>query len=113
MRVSLSRHSLPSVRALTTLCACLAPSAAAQLHIGPETFVKAGGTDIVVEDYSVPSLAHWNNDGLPDLIVGEGSGSGRGVVRVYLNQGAPGDPRFSASFLAQSNGGTLNLPGGG
>lgn len=98
---------------LVVLGALLAPRAAAQFHIGPERFVKAGGIDIHVNDYSVPSFAHWDDDGRPDLIVGEGSGSERGRVRVFLNEGTPGDPRFSDFFLAQSNGGPLTLPGGG
>ena len=45
------------------------------LRLGPEELVQAGGADISVLGYSVPSLADWDNDGLNDLIVGEGSGS--------------------------------------
>lgn len=102
-----------AIGSLVVLGALLAPRASAQFHIGPETIVQAAGVDILVNDYSVPSFAHWNNDGLPDLIVGEGSGSERGQVRVFLNEGAPGDPQFSSYFLAQSNGGPLTLLGGG
>jgi len=42
------------------------------LRLGPEELVQAGGADISVLGYSVPSLADWDNDGLNDLIVGEG-----------------------------------------
>jgi hypothetical protein len=108
--------SLPPIRAsisLVILGALCAPRAAAQFHIGPETHVQAGGVDIWVPGYSVPSFAHWNDDGLLDLVVGEGSSSERGRVRVYLNEGTPGAPSFTGFFFAQSNGSTLTLPGGG
>jgi hypothetical protein len=57
------------------------------LNFGPEEIVQAGGQDIVVPGYSVPSFADWNNDLLQDLIVGEGGNGAAGKVRVYLNRG--------------------------
>ena len=46
------------------------------INLGPEEILKAGGQEIVVPGYSVPSFEDWNNDGREDLIVGEG-GAGR------------------------------------
>ena len=82
-------------------------SPAAGIDFGPEEFVQASGVDIVVYGYSVPSFADWNNDGLNDLIVGEGGGGFPGKVRVYLNVGTEAQPQFRDSFYAQSNGADL------
>ena len=84
------------------------------LLLGPEQAVQAGGSDIFVPGYSVPSFVDWDSDGLNDLVVGEGSGlTGVGRVRVYLNSGRPGDPVFTGFFYAQSEGADLQSPGGG
>jgi len=87
--------------------------------------VQAGGADVDVPGYSVPSAYDWNNDGLQDLIVGEGSGSYTPKVRVYLNAGAydgeirlyinastNGTPNFPAQTFAQDNSSNLSVPGG-
>ena len=89
-------------------------TSAAGLVLGPEQTVQAGGVDITVTGYSVPSFIHWDGDGLKDLVVGEGSGlTGFGLVRVYLNSGTPGNPIFTGYFYAQANGSDLQSPGGG
>ncbi len=98
------------VIAYTCLVASAQP-ALGQLNLGPEQLVQASSVDIDVPGYSVPRFMHWNNDGLRDLIVGEGSGSFAGMVRVYLNEGTASDPRFSTRFYAQSEGSNLVLPG--
>jgi len=87
--------------------------AGAALDLGPQEVIQAGGTDIQVPGYSVPSLAYWNDDSLPDLIVGEGSGTVTPKVRVYLNGGTAGAPAFSAFFYAQSGGSDLTVEGAG
>ena len=90
------------------------PASAAGLTLGPARIVQAGGSDISVPGYSVPSFVDWDSDGLKDLVVGEGSGvTGFGKVRVYLNEGAPGNPVFGGFFYVQSNGSDLQSPGGG
>jgi WD40 repeat protein len=89
----------------------LSPRTSADLVLGPEELVQAGGTAIVVLGYSVPSFVDWNNDGLKDLIVGEGGGGvSQGKVRVYLNTGTVSEPQFGAYFYAQSNGNDLVTP---
>ena len=81
---------------------------ASLLNLGTEQFVQAGGMDIGVNGYSVPSYVDWNNDGRKDLVVGEGGAGGNpGMVRVYLNVGTASSPQFSGYFLAQSNGSDL------
>jgi hypothetical protein len=88
------------------------PAARADLTLGAEELVRAGA-DIDVPGYSVPSYVHWDDDGLMDLVVGEGSGSYVGRIRVYLNMGIQTQPRFSAYSYVQSDGVDLELPGSG
>jgi len=84
------------------------------LRLGPEEFVQAGGADIDVLGYSVPSFADWDNDGLNDMIVGEGSSSYPAAkVRIYINEGTQSEPQFNTYFYAQSDGADLTCPGSG
>jgi len=113
----MSRYT-KTVRALSVsvflLVMAAASVSAAGLVLGPEQAVQAGGVDISVPGYSVPSFVDWDDDGLKDLVVGEGSGlTGFGYVRVYLNSGTPGSPVFTGYFYAQSNSSALQSPGGG
>jgi hypothetical protein len=105
-----TRRCAPVALALGVL-AISANFATADLILGPEEFVKAGGTDIAVPGYSVPSFAHWNDDGLMDLIVGEGGGGELAKVRVYLNVGSASAPQFNTWFYAQSYGTDLTFTG--
>ena len=87
---------------------------ASLLNLGAEELVKAGGVDISVPGYSVPSYVDWNNDGKTDLVVGEGSGTaGDGRVRVYLNVGTSSSPQFSDFSYAQSGTGDLTVAASG
>lgn len=83
----------------------------AGLVLGPEEIVQSGGTDIVVVGYSVPSFVDWNNDGLGDLVVGEGGTTAK--ARVYLNEGTASDPQFSDFTYVQSLGADLVETGSG
>ncbi|MHC4664890.1 MAG: FG-GAP repeat domain-containing protein [Planctomycetota bacterium] len=84
------------------------------LNLGPEELVQASSANISVPGYSVPSYVDWNNDGLKDLVVGEGSGSaGDGKVRVYLNVGTSSSPQFSGFSYAQSGTEDLTVPASG
>jgi autotransporter-associated beta strand protein len=76
-------------------------------------FVQAGAGNLRVVGYSVPALADWNNDGLPDLVVGEKLLTGQGKVRVYLNSGTIQSPVFGTYFYAQSAGADLSVQGAG
>ncbi len=108
-----SRWGKLQFRGLALALVGLASPAAAQLDLGPEQLVQSGGVDIAVPGYSTPTLSDWNNDGLPDLIIGEGSGALTPKVRVYLNTGSLGSPAFSGFSHAQSLGLDLTEPGGG
>ncbi len=98
------------------LAACLvaAPAYAGTYDFGAETLVQGHDGPVQTLGYSVPSLADWNDDGLPDLVVGEGSGALPGRVRVHLNTGAPGAPAFTQPPLtATTTEGELVYAGSG
>lgn len=86
---------------------------ASLLNLGPQELVQAKGSDIQVPGYSVPCLADWNNDGLADLIIGEGGSGSSGKVRIYLNGGTSAYPQFTDHFYAQSKGADLTVPAPG
>ena len=108
-----SRTEQVLLSAVIAVLAVGIPSARADLTLGPEGLVRAGGAGIDVPDYSVPSFIHWDDDGLMDLVVGEGSGTYVGKIRVYLNTGTHAQPQFSAYSYVQSDGVDLELPGSG
>jgi hypothetical protein len=96
-------RSRPSLL-VACLFAVFVPGANA-LDFAPAEIVGAGGADLVVTGYSVPTFVDWNSDTLPDLVVGEGGGaSTTGKVRVYLNVGAPGSPVFGSFTYVQAAG---------
>jgi hypothetical protein len=107
---------------MRSVCACgwslfigfwASGAAAGQLDFGSEQLVKAGGIDITVSGYSVPSFVDWNNDNLKDLVVGEGGGGYTAGVRVYLNTGTQASPSFQSFSYAQSNSSNLTVPASG
>jgi len=83
------------------------------LKLGPEELVQADGADIQVAGYSVPSFVDWNSDGRDDLVIGEGGGSGKAKIRVYLNAGTESRPQFGNYFYAISKGTELTCPASG
>ncbi len=108
-------------RALLVIIFCVGAAIAAKAHaadlllrLAPEEFVQAGDADIGVLGYSVPSFVDWDNDGLDDLIVGEGSSSYSGKVRVYINTGTACQPQFDTfSYAKLADGSDLTCPGDG
>ncbi len=93
----------------------LAPSIATARYIYlEEELVQANNADLQVPGYSVPQFADWNDDQLPDLIVGQGGGGVTPAkVEVFLNSGTLSEPVFTTGFFAQSNGVDLSLPASG
>ena len=90
------------------------PPATADLVLGPEAWVQAGGVDIGVPGYSAPSFVAWDGDTRRDLVVGEGGGAfPDGKVRVYRNVGTAAGPEFGAYSYVQSAGSDLIMPGSG
>ncbi|MFC1766803.1 FG-GAP-like repeat-containing protein [Planctomycetota bacterium] len=99
-------------------CACIlwAGSAYAGIlgDLHPGQIIQANGTDIEVPGYSVPSMVDWNNDGLADLMVGEGGGgTNPGLVRVYYNKGTATDPQFTNFSYLQNGAGAISVPSQG
>ncbi len=87
--------------------------ARADLRLDAEVLVDADGIAVDMPGYSVPSFVDWNDDDLPDLVVGQGSGTTPARVRIYLNEGAENAPEFADYFYALSMGDTLEVVGGG
>jgi len=85
---------------------------ASVLNLEAEELVRAGGAEVQVNGYSVPSYVDWDGDGKKDLVVGEGGGGYAGKVRVYLNSGTATSPAFSDFFYAESNGAELEYSDG-
>ena len=104
---------LVGVGVFAAVAAGLSQPAQAQFQFAAAQLVHADGGPIEVPGYSVPSLADWNNDGLLDLIVGEGSGTTPAKVRYYLNSGTTNVPRFTTYEYAKSMGDDLICPGSG
>ena len=103
-----------SVMLLMVILSCMNVSVYGQLNFDPESIVQAGGSDISVLDYSVPSFRDWDNDSLNDLIIGEGSGSySESKVKIFLNSGSQYSPQFNSYFYAQADGADLYAPGSG
>jgi hypothetical protein len=84
------------------LLSCATP-APADLEFRAEQIIQAGGADLTVPGYSVPSFVDWNDDDLSDLVVGEGGSGYVGKIRVYLNVGTQLEPQFTSWFYVQSN----------
>lgn len=97
--------------ALASLSLVLASAAGGDLRLTPEVYVEDAGVPIDVPGYSVPSLADLDDDGRQDLVVGEGSATGK--VRIYPNVGTAAAPAFGGYFYAQADGSDLTEPGGG
>ena len=99
--------------ALLTAALAFATGAGAQPYYAAEELVEADGAPIIAGHYAVPIFTHWNEDGLPDLIIGEGCGEDTSKLRVYLNSGTISAPIFTTYSYAQSQGGDLTIAGGG
>ncbi len=78
--------------------------------------VRSGDHPIDVDfGHAAPFLADMNGDGLRDLLVGQfgkvGS-EGKGALRIYLNVGQKGQPKFEDFNYFQAGGTTGKVPNG-
>lgn len=66
---------------------------------GEEVFIQAGykgsiqGVQEARWGYACPTVADWNGDGLPDIVMGDITGS----YSVYINRGTPTEPLLDAA----------------
>ncbi|MBC8423288.1 hypothetical protein H8E07_04120 [bacterium] len=90
---------------LCVLFLCPALAGANTVDLGPEVLVENGGGVIQAVGYSMPSLADWNSDNLPDLIIGLADGR----VVVHLNIGTTGTPVFDEGQYLQTGGVGLDV----
>ena len=112
--MSTARRGYVTFGPLSLILLASPPPVTADLTLGPEGLIQAGGVDIDVPGYSVPSFVAWDGDALRDLIVGEGGGGyPDGKVRVYRNVGTVAAPEFAGYSYVQSQGSDLILPGSG
>lgn len=65
--------------------------------------IQVDGSDLSAGYYSDPAIMDWNQDGLFDLLVGGGDG----LLRLFINDGSPGAPHFSAMEYVQDGGSNL------
>lgn len=107
-------HQWKAGAATLPLLFAFAPSASAQLDLGPEEILQSGGVDIQMPNEAAAAYVDWDEDGRGDLVVSNGYGSTIPVkVRVFLNIGTASEPRFSGFFFAQAGGSDLVEPGSG
>lgn len=96
------------------LVAALSLSAGAEkmYELNNPILIQAGSpvADIDVENYSVPSQADINGDGLLDLVVGEATTTNLGKVRFYRNIGTNDAPVYGSFVFAQTTAGELTVP---
>jgi hypothetical protein len=75
-------------------------------HFSSMEFVQDSGSPLDVDLDASPNMADLDDDGLPDLIIGEGNGH----VRFYRNQGIPGKPYFSGYSNLMYSGEEIAVP---
>ena len=77
----------------------------------PEYQLTADGT-VIGEGrfyYAAPCIAHWDGDGVKDLILGQFTD---GSIRFYRNQGTNAAPEFTTFEYLYADGSIITLPYG-
>lgn len=69
--------------------------------------IQSGAQPLKVDQYSVPTIVDWNDDGAKDLIVGQYMW---GYVWIYLNQGTNLNPTFGRGQKITSSGEPISMP---
>lgn len=63
------------------------------IYLIGESPVEVAGHPIAMGNNSAPGVIDWNNDGLPDLVVGRAEGVPAGLY-LFINEGSQDDPVF-------------------
>ena len=93
------------------MLAGLAASASSDpIQLQPAAYVQANGSPLNPGGQTIPCVADWNGDGLPDLVVGYQPAF---KVAVYLNSGSATQPAFINFANLQAAGADIYLPSGG
>jgi hypothetical protein len=77
------------------------------IQLQPQTNLLANGVALNPGSYTIPCVADWNGDGLPDLIVGY---EPAWKVAVYTNSGTLALPVFTAFNNIQAGGTDIVMP---
>lgn len=80
---------------------------ASKYAFGTPKPMLAGGKALTVSDLAGPTIADWDNDGSPDLLVGDG----KGAVGFYKNIGTKSEPKLSARVELVPQSATANIAG--
>ena len=75
----------------------------------PTPVLAAGEKIDVAIGHAAPYVTDWNEDGKPDLLVGQ---FGSGHLTIYLNEGEANAPRFGEGTLFEAGGATASVPVG-
>ena len=113
LRYKLARTCAFSFRlaALLSLVASLVPSASSEpIQLQPAAYVRTNNSPLNPGGQTIPCVADWNDDGLPDLVVGYQPAF---QVAVYLNTGNTTQPVFTNFTNIQAGGTNIYLPSGG
>jgi hypothetical protein len=96
------RALLPAVAGLWLALTCLAEP----IQLQPQTNLLANGVALNPGSYTIPCVADWNGDGLPDLILGY---EPAWAVAVYTNSGTLANPVFTTPINIQAGGTNIVL----
>lgn len=77
-----------------------------QTTLLPGVYIQDGASDLEANNWSVPVVFDWNDDGKKDLLVGNSftdeSGRNYGHVHFYNNAGTDSAPSFSGHTFIQT-----------
>ncbi len=72
----------------------------------PGTYTQDGASDLKANNWSVPHVFDWNNDGKKDLLVGnrtyDDNKPKSGYISFYENIGSDSEPSFNVAQQIQT-----------
>jgi hypothetical protein len=97
------------------ICACvqiaIMPKTMAQhIMLQPAQMITAQSAPLDPGAHAIPCMADWNDDGLPDLIVGYKTDD---KIALYLNTGTRSQAQFSEPINIQADGADIKHSSGG